>query len=192
MFHAIHYAIRLPDIGESLTEWDDRDFFIDPVQNTPRSDEEIILGEMLSLWMVVWSGVTDERRSWAFAVPDEAECPRHSFRDRFFKDDRIDLSALFSGRLRFDRTSKEEELLQIADISESIVYHAARKPELGSEALAVYESLMRSCPYEPNFGIGLITPHQEFAGDGAANRFFPLVAAMQRSYRARWTMIELP
>lgn len=191
-FHALHYAIQLPDIGQSLTEWDDRAFFIDPVQPKPNSDEEIILGEMLSLWMICWSGVTDEHRSWAFAVPDETECPCHSFRDRFFKDDRIDLGTLLSGHVRFDRTSKDEDLLQITDIAASIIYHAARKPEAGSDVVTVYESLMRSCPYEPDFGIGLITPHQERAGGGVPNRFSALVAAMQRSHRIYRMMASLP
>lgn len=191
IFHSLYYAIRLPDIGDSLTEWDDREFLIDPVQDKPGSDEEIILGEMLSLWMAWWSCVTDARRSWAFEVPDETECLHHSFRHRFFKDDRIDLDALLSGRVRFDRASKNERLLQIADISASIIYRAARNPEPGSERVVVYESLARSCPYEPDFGIGLITPHQELAGSGIPNRFAALVAAMQRSYQTYRAMSGL-
>lgn len=183
-FYALHFAIVLPDVTDTLTEWDHREFLIDPVQNKPGSDEECIFGEILSLWMVSWSSIRDEHHDWKFVVPDKSECPYHSFRARFFRDDRIDLAAVLSGCVRFDRTSKVEELLQIADIAASIVYRAARKPKPESEVVGVYERLMRSCPFESNFGIGLITPYQELAGAGQPNRFAPLIAAMQRSYRS--------
>lgn len=187
-FHGLHHAVVTPDAGDTLTEWENREFFIDPVQDKAGSDEESILAEMLPLWMGCWSSLKP------FDLLDAVDFPRNSFRSRFSQGDRIDLEALLSGRLRFDRTSKVEELLQIADIAASIVYQAARNPAPGTGAVAMYERLMSACPYEPGFGIGLVTPHQTLAGDGQPNRFAPLVAAMERTYRAtqaRWAAIPL-
>lgn len=184
-FHGLHHAIVTPDAGDTLTEWDDREFFIDPVQEKAGSDEESILSETLPLWMVCWSSIKP------FDLLDEGVFPRNSFRSRFSQGDRIDLEELLSGRLRFDRTSKVKELLQVADIAASIVYQAARNPVPGADVIAMYERLMSACPYEPGFGIGLITPHQELSGCGQPNRFAPLVVAMERAYRAtqaRWAV----
>lgn len=178
-FHGLQHAVATPDAGDTLTEWDEREFFVDPVQDKSGSDEEAIFLETLPLWMVGWSSHKP------FDLLDETAFQHNSFRSRFSQGDRIDLDSLLNGRLRFDRTSKAEELLQIADIAASIVYQAARNPVSGTDAIAMYERLMSACPYEPGFGIGLVTPHQELSGDRRRNRFSPLCGAMERSYRAR-------
>lgn len=179
-FYGLYHSILTPDVGDTLTEWDNREFYIDPVQDAAGSDEEAVFAETLPLWMAGWSTIAP------FVLLDEADFPRNSFRSRFSHEDRVDLDAVLSGRVRFDRTSKVEELLQIADIAASIVYQAARSPAAGAEVLAVYERLMFACPYEPGFGIGLVTPHRRLVGSGRPNRFEALFAAMDRARRATW------
>jgi len=173
----LQQAILTPDVGSALDEWDHREFLIDPVQTTTKSDEESIFEEMLPMWMVEWSTLHP------FEFLDERDHPHSSFRHRFVQGDRIDLDEVLTGRVRFDHSSRVSEFLQIADIAANIVYRAARN--LQGADLEIYQRLVQCCPYDASLGVGLITPHVDRAGPGKPNRFSPLSAAMERATLAR-------